>query len=154
MDTGPLADRSRPTGLTLNAGWELGVRRTVPAAPEELWQRLLSDWLPAWLAVDSIPQMVGAPLRRGEQIRGRVVGCHVGRRVRLRWHPPQLDHETVFQVTLLEAPGGCTIAIHQERLLGSAERQALLERWTRELEELRGGIARDAAARRAADEES
>lgn len=143
MQTRP-ADRPLPTGSTADAGWELGVRRTVPDSPDEIWQSLLADWLPAWLEVDSVPKMVGAPLRRGAQVCGRVVGCHVGRRVRLRWHPPHLDHETVFQVTLLEAASGCTIAIHQERLRGSAERQELLERWTDVLERLRE--ARTAAA--------
>ncbi|MFC0672523.1 hypothetical protein [Brachybacterium hainanense] len=136
MDTLPDVDRSLPVGLTRDAGWQLGVRRTVRADAEEIWHRLLNEWLLSWLEVDSVPQMVGAPLRRGELVRGRVTGCHVGRRIRLRWHPPQLDHETVFQVTLVEAAQGTTIAIHQERLLGPAERQALLEHWTGILEEV------------------
>lgn len=125
-----------PVGLTRHAGWELGVRRTVPATPDEVWRRLLSEWLPAWLEVESVPQMVGAPLRGRGAVRGRIVGCHVGRRVRVRWTPRTLDHETVFQVTLQEAGQGTTIALHQERLLGAAERQAQLEHWTTVLEEV------------------
>ena len=77
--------------------------------------------------------MGGAPVRRGGRVHGRVIGCHVGRRVRLRWTPDTLDHETVFQVTLQEAPeslGRATsLEIHQERLLGAAERQGLLDHW-------------------------
>ena len=133
-----------PVGLTHDAGWELDVRRTVPAPAAETWQRLLAEWLPVWLGVDSVPQMVGAPLRRDGRVRGRVIGCHVGRRVRVRWTPEALDHETVFQVTLQEAPGaaaggtsaGTEIAIHQERLLGAAERQGLLEQWEQVLDAL------------------
>ncbi|WP_114854062.1 SRPBCC domain-containing protein [Brachybacterium sp. YJGR34] len=125
-----------PVGLTHDAGWELGVRRTLPAPDQDVWRRLLSEWLPQWLGVESVPQMVGAPLRRGTAACGRVVGCHMGRRVRLRWQPEALDHETVFQVTLQEAAGGTVLAVHQERLLGPAERQGLLEHWTTVLDQL------------------
>ncbi|MFC7374826.1 SRPBCC domain-containing protein [Brachybacterium sp. GCM10030267] len=134
-----------PTGLTRDAGWELGVRRTLSAPLEDVWRRLLAEWLPQWLGVENVPQMVGAPMRHDGQTRGRVVGCHVGRRVRVRWTPPTLDHETVFQVTLLEASGGTTVAIHQERLLGAAERQGLLEHWTTILDELVAAIDRETA---------
>lgn len=123
-------------GLTRDAGWELGVRRTVAEPVDDVWRRLLAEWLPAWLTVDSVPQMVGAPLRRGGRVRGRVVGCHVGRRVRMRWTPETLDHETMFQVTLMDEANGTTLALHQERLLGPAERQALLEHWTGVLDDL------------------
>lgn len=127
-----------PVGPTHDAGWELALRRTLPAPAEDVWRRLLAEWLPQWLGVDSVPQMVGAPLRGQGRVRGRVVGCHVGRRVRVRWTPLVLDHETVFQVTLQDAgdaPSGSTvIELHQERLLGPAERQTLIEHWTGELD--------------------
>lgn len=126
-----------PVGLTRYAGWELDVRRTVPVGAPELWRRLLDDWLPQWLEVDSVPQMVGAPLRITDRVRGRVVGCHVGRRVRLDWTPPDLDHETMFEVTLLEDTSATVILLHQERLLDAAERQRLLDHWTAVLSELR-----------------
>jgi uncharacterized protein YndB with AHSA1/START domain len=132
-----------PVGLTRDAGWELGVRRTVAAPAADVWRRLLSEWLPQWLGIESVPQMVGAPMRQDGRVRGRVVGCHVGRRVRLRWTPETLDHETVFQVTLLESSQGTTVAIHQERLLGAAERQGLLEQWTTVLDELVAQIERE-----------
>ena len=82
-----------PVGLTHDAGWELDVRRIVPGPAAETWRRLLDEWLPQWLGVDSVPQMVGAPVHRGGRVRGRVIGCHVGRRVQLRWTPEILDHE-------------------------------------------------------------
>ncbi|HEX7352596.1 hypothetical protein [Brachybacterium sp.] len=132
--------RHSPVGLTRDAGWQLAVRRTLPAPTGDVWRRLLAEWLPQWLGVDSVPQMVGAPLRHQGTVRGRVIGCHVGRRVRVRWTPSTLDHETVFQVTL-QAPLessllGTVLEIHQERLLGAAERQGLLEQWTGVLDEL------------------
>ena len=125
-----------PDGLTPDAGWRLAVSRTLPAEPDDVWRRLLGEWLPRWLGVDSVPQMVGAPLRDGDVLRGRVVGAHVGRRVRVRWTPKDLDHETIFQVTLQDEGDGTQITLHQERLLGAAERQGLLEHWTGVLDAL------------------
>lgn len=127
-------------GRTPDGGWELGVRRTLTEPIDDLWRRLLTEWLPIWLSVDSVPQMVGAPLRRGERVCGRVIGCHVGRRVRVRWTPEALDHETVVQVTLTGVADGTTISLHQEHLLGPAERQALLDHWTDVLDGLPGTI--------------
>lgn len=138
-----------PVGLTRDAGWELGVRRTLPAPAEDVWRRLLAEWLPQWLGIDSVPQMVGAPVRHQGRVHGRVIGCHVGRRVRLRWTPAILDHETVFQVTLQEpaedGAAGTSIEIHQERLLGDAERQSLLVYWTAVLDELVAAYEREGA---------
>lgn len=54
--------------------------------------------------------------------------------------PESLDHETVFQVTLSEVPGGTAIALQQERLVGPAERQALLTHWTEVLDGLPGAL--------------
>ncbi|WP_193103723.1 hypothetical protein [Brachybacterium sp. FME24] len=137
--------RHDPLGLTRDAGWELGVRRTVAATAPDVWHRLLAEWLPQWLEVDSIPQLVGAPLRHNGSVRGRIVGCHMGRRVRMYWTPVALDHETVFQVTLLEASAGTTIAIHQERLVDAVERQSLLEQWTAILDDLVAALERETA---------
>lgn len=135
----PSRTRHDPAGLTRDAGWGLTVERTVAASVPEVWHRLLTEWLPPWLGVDSIPQMVGAPLRHRGRTRGRVIGCHVGRRVRMRWTPESLDHETEFEVTLqasaLGTPAGTTITIHQERLLGVAERQGQLEHWVAVLDD-------------------
>ena len=146
-------NRPLPDGLTRAAGWELTVERTLPTTRDEVWGRLLAEWLPRWLDVESVPQMVGAPLRHRRGARGRMIGCHVGRRVRLRWTPADLDHETVFQVTLQEplepsAPG-TVVEVHQERLLGAGERQGLLEHWTAELEALVAEYGRELSSRSA-----
>lgn len=119
---------------------------------EDVWRRLLTEWLPQRLGVDSVPQMVGAPMRHDGAVRGRVTGCHVGRRVRVRWTPVILDHETIFQVTLQEPLDasllGTVLEIHQERLLGPAERQALLARWNSVLDELVMAYALESAGGR------
>lgn len=128
---------AHPIGLTRDAGWELGVRRTLPLTRDQAWELLRDAWLPRWLDVDAVPLVVGAELHRGAATVGRVVGAHLGRRLRVRWDQPDIDGETVLQVTLIDAAGGTTVAIHQERLGTAEQREDLLERWTAELDALR-----------------
>src|SRR5690606_38983458 len=47
-----------------DTGWGIVLRHDLDSPAPEVWRRLLADWLPLWLGVDSVPQMVGAPLRR------------------------------------------------------------------------------------------
>lgn len=133
-----------PVGLTRDAGWELGVRRTLPVPFDSAWTLLVEEWLPRWLGVDSVPQLVGAPLHQGRRDVGRVTGVHVGSRVRVRWDQPDAADETVLQVTLLPAASGTTVAIHQERLASADERERLIAHWTRALERLRDEVETDA----------
>lgn len=130
---------------------ELGVRRTVPGPRADVWQRLLGEWLPTWLGADSVPLMVGAPLRDGEREVGVVIGCHVGRRVRIRWDSPAIGHETLFQVSLLDEEGSTSVVIRQELLDGADERRDLLARWTAALEDARSELLAEDEERRSSD---
>lgn len=141
-----------PVGPSSEPAWELSLHRSLPLSMEEVWERLFDEWLSQWLGVDSVPQMVGSSLRHGEETRGRVIGCHAGRRLRVRWTPIAFDHETEFQVTLMDAalfdgvPSGTVLDIRQERLLGPAERRELLQHWTSVLDELTAALTRGTLA--------
>lgn len=125
-----------------DTGWGIVLRHDLDSPAPEVWRRLLADWLPLWLGVDSVPQMVGAPLRREGRGRGRVVGCHMGRRVRVRWIPPGLAEETIAQVTLEELAdgprGGTTLVLHQDPVRDLAAQQSLLTHWQAALAQLPG----------------
>lgn len=139
MDT---ETRRPPTGVAPAADRALRIRHTLPGPMEDIWQRLLTEWLPQWLDVDSIPQMVGTPLRRGGRVRGSVIGCYAGRRLRARWIPAGLAEETILQVTLMDAallevgPPGVVLEIQQEDLPDPAAREDLLVHWTAVLDAL------------------
>lgn len=120
-------------------GARIAVEHPVAAPPEQVWRSLMTEWLPERLAVDSVPQMVGAPIRDGGTVRGRVLGCHVGRRLRLRWVPPELGHETLVQISLTPILGGTAVRLSQEHLRGPAEQQSARERWTAALAGITAG---------------
>lgn len=121
---------SDTTGLTKDAGWEVGVRQTVPAPIDAVWDYLLGEGLPLWLGdIDALPTQKGETYETRDGVRGTLRSRTDGLRIRLGWRPRGLDHETVLQVTVKEAASGTTIGFHHEKLANREERKAMLGRW-------------------------
>lgn len=120
---------STPTGLTKDAGWEVGVRKTVDAPVEVVWDFLLGDGLPLWLGNTSLVLEKGAAWATDDDIKGMILSYTPGLRVRLSWQPGEWDHDSTLQLTVREAAKGTTIGFHQERLSGREERKIMLGHW-------------------------
>jgi hypothetical protein len=116
--------------LTKDAGWELGVRQTVPASLPVVWAFLLGEGLQVWLGdVDTLPTEKGAAYETRDGVKGTIRGFTEGYRVRLGWQPQDWPHDTTLQVTVKEAPGGTTIGFHHDRLADRDERKMMLGHW-------------------------
>jgi uncharacterized protein YndB with AHSA1/START domain len=122
-------DETRETGLTKDAGWEVGVRKTVGARLPEVWQFLLGDGLSLWLGNTELGTAKGAPYETADGVRGTVRSYTEGSKVRLSWRPDDWPHDTILQVTVKEAPGGTTIGFHHEQLADREERRMMLGHW-------------------------
>jgi uncharacterized protein YndB with AHSA1/START domain len=130
-----------PTGLTKDAGWEVGVRKTVDAPPARVWEFLLGEGLPIWLGNTTLTLEKGAPWATDDDIAGTIVSYTAGLRVRLTWQPGEWDHDSTLQLTVREAAGGTTIAFHQERLSGREERRIMLGHWKDVVQQLDDALA-------------
>lgn len=114
------------------------------ASTDEVWQRLVAEWLPGWLQVESIPRVVGGSLRAldGAPL-GRVLGCHVGHRVRLEWDPTA----SLLDIAVAPVSGGTALTVRvspledQERT-GEAQAEESLEHWQGLLADLETTMAR------------
>ncbi len=128
---------SGTTGLTRDAGWQVGVRRTVPAQPDAVWTLLRSrEGTEAWLG-GPLEIAVG-PYRLADGTDGEIRVDEPGSHLRLTWRPPGREAPTVVQVRVLPAASGSTIAFHQEWLDGPEEREAMRARWTAAIGRRRG----------------
>lgn len=117
-------------GLTKDAGWELGVRTTVPAPLTEVWSYLLGEGLPLWLGeIDALPTEKGTAYETQDGVRGTIRSYTEGRKLRLGWQPEDWPHDTTLQVTVKEAATGTTIGFHHEQLADREERKLLLGHW-------------------------
>jgi hypothetical protein len=120
------------TGLTKDAGWEVGVRQTVSAAVPVVWEFLLGEGLPLWLGETALPHTKGESYRTADGIVGEVrafTETAESARVRVTWRPDDWPHDTTLQVSVKEAAGGTTIGIHHERLADREERKMMLGHW-------------------------
>jgi len=123
---------SKPeVGLTKDAGYQIGVSRTVRHPPEVVWD-LLTGWegLAIWLGggLDVVPKPGGA-YETADGTVGEVRSLRERDRVRLTWRPPDWSHDTTLQLTVSPAPTGTVLPIHQDRLTDAAERARQRDRW-------------------------
>jgi uncharacterized protein YndB with AHSA1/START domain len=113
-----------PTGLTKDAGWQIGVSRTLPCTPEEAWALLMSaEGRAVWLDPAD-----------GDE--GEVRSHHPVDRMRLVWTPTGWDHDTTVQVAVRAMKTGTSIRFHQERMASAAERAAQRVHWSAVLDRL------------------
>ncbi|HZA04128.1 MAG TPA: SRPBCC domain-containing protein [Propionibacteriaceae bacterium] len=123
---------TRRTGLTRDAGWEIGVSRTVPFPIEEVWDFLTSTagsavWLGAGVQRLDEP---GAGYETAAGTAGEVRSFRPRDRVRLTWQPVDWDHDSTVQFTVRPVTGDRTrIVFHQERLADAAEREQQRTHW-------------------------
>jgi uncharacterized protein YndB with AHSA1/START domain len=118
------------TGLTKDAGWEVGVRQTVSAPLDEVWQWMLGEGLPVWLGdIDALPTEKGEPYETRDGVRGTIRSRTDGVRVRLTWQPQDWPHDSTLQVTVKDAASGTTIGLHHEKLADREERKLMLGHW-------------------------
>jgi uncharacterized protein YndB with AHSA1/START domain len=121
---------SDTTGLTKDAGWEMGVRTTVSAPLPAVWEFLLGEGLQLWLGeIDSLPVEKGAAFSTADGVRGSIRSYTDLQRVRLSWQPDDWPHDTTLQVTVKEAATGTTIGFHHEKLADRDERRMMLGHW-------------------------
>src|ERR1700712_3845695 len=138
-----MAESRRPdnTGQTKDAGWEVGVRKTVDAPLNVVWTFLLGPGLPLWLGNTTLNLEKGAAYETDDDIPGTVLTFTDGSRVRLTWQPGEWNHDSTLQLTLKETATGTTIAFHQERLSGREERKIMLGHWKDVVQQLDDAIA-------------
>lgn len=121
---------SASTGSTKDAGWQLGVRTTVPAPLDVVWHYLMGAGLPVWLGdIAELPTEKGHKFATADGVRGVVRSRADGTRIRLSWQPDDWPHNTTLQLTVKEAATGTTIGIHHEMLADREERKLMLGHW-------------------------
>lgn len=131
-----------PTGLTKDAGWELGVRRTVPLPVEDVWDYLVGPGRQRWLGDAELGTTKGDAYETPDGTRGEVRSFTERDRLRITWRPADWDHDSTLQLTVRAAASGTTIGIHHERLADAAERKRMLTHWHQVMD----GIEEDLAA--------
>ena len=122
---------SETVGLTRQAGWQIGVSRTVAAGLDNVWEYLTGkEGLAVWLGPGArLSKEKGASYRTADGTTGEVRGLREMEKVRLTWQPPGRPDPAILQVAVVPGRSGCSIRFHQERLTGPDERERMRAHW-------------------------
>lgn len=124
----------REVGETTDAGFQIGVQRTLPLPKERLWAFLTARegrdiWLGETRALQFEP---GTNSETEDGTTGEIRTVADGERIRLTWQPADWDAASTLQVTLTAPESGdgrTTLRFHQENLADGEVREAMRDRW-------------------------
>lgn len=121
-----------PVGRTKDAGWQIGVSKTIEHPVDRVWTFLTSpEGRAVWLGhgVTTLEEP-GHPYETADGTVGEARSFRPLDRLRLTWRPVDWDHETTVQVAVRPAgPGRTMLRFHQERLADAEERVRQREHW-------------------------
>ncbi|HKX16243.1 MAG TPA: SRPBCC domain-containing protein [Propionibacteriaceae bacterium] len=124
--------RQSEVGHTRDAGWEIGVSKTVDRPVDEVWDFITSpEGVAIWLGEGvTLSSERGAGYETKAGVHGETRSFRELDRVRLTWQPPGWSHDTTLQLTVRSAgEGRAILVIHQERLADGAEREQQRRHW-------------------------
>jgi len=142
-----MAHAEDTTGKTKDAGWEVGVRTTVPADLPAVWEFLMGEGVALWLGEVTLPREKGKPYKTRDGVSGEVRSYGENAMIRLTWHPEDWPHPTTLQVRVKEAVTGTTISFHHEKLANREERKMMLGHWKLVAEHVAGELGASASSR-------
>jgi uncharacterized protein YndB with AHSA1/START domain len=122
----------REVGHTRDAGWEIGVSKTIDRPVEDVWGFITSPpGIAIWLGEGvSVLSERGAGYETTAGVQGETRSFRHLDRVRLTWQPKDWPHDTTLQLTVRSAGAGrTTLVVHQERLADKAEREQQRGHW-------------------------
>lgn len=135
----------RETGETADAGFQVGVQRTLPASSDALWELLCSaEGRRLWLGHGaSFAPEPGTTYETDDGTAGEVRTVKDGERIRMTWQPADRDAPTTLQLTLSSRgdAGKTTLRVHHEKLSGQDEREEMRAHWRSVLDRIDAGLS-------------
>ncbi len=119
----------REAGSTGVAGFQVGVRTTLPIDNDEAWTLITAgDGVPLWLH-DEVPNEPGQTVHAPDGYEYELRTIKPGERMRLRRVDPETGESSIVQVTLSPAKTGTTLGIHHEGLRDGEHREEMRAHW-------------------------
>nr|WP_026423222.1 SRPBCC domain-containing protein [Actinokineospora inagensis] len=118
-------------GLTQDAGWQIGVSRTLAQPLAKVWDFISGPTgLTIWLGPGAtLTPTRGSRYTTTTGTTGEVRGYRPQDRIRVTCRPAGWDHVTTIQVTLTANGPKTTLRFHQEWLTNAAERTRQRTHW-------------------------
>lgn len=136
-------------GETADAGYQVGVQRTVYAERGAVWEhRLSAAGLGTWLGdTDDFEAEPGRDYETGDGTVGEVRTVSESERLRMTWQPAGRDEPTTPQFTLSgprNDDSKTTHRFHHEKIADAGEREAMRAHWRVAPDRIEASVADEA----------
>ena len=124
--------RPSEVGHTRDAGWQIGVSKTVDHPVEHVWDFITSpEGVAIWLGEEvKLSPERGEGYETAAGVRGETRSFRELDRIRLTWQPPDWSHDTTLQLAVTAVGAGrARLTVHQERLADATEREHQRRHW-------------------------
>jgi uncharacterized protein YndB with AHSA1/START domain len=134
----------RDQGETVDAGYQIGIQRTIHVPQAELWGFLTGEnGRRLWLGTFEQALEPGVEYETEEGVVGEIRTRSEGDRLRLTWQPADRSAPTTLQFTL-SCPRNdrskTTLRFHHEHLANATEREAMRDHWKTVLDEIEAAL--------------
>lgn len=117
-------------GKTKDVGFQFGIRKTFPVSSKKAWDFLFSkNGLNIWLGKLKNELELKKEYETENGITGLVRVFKPNSHIRLNWKSKTWGNMSTVQIRVIGNENKTTIAIHQEKLLNSAQRNEMKEYW-------------------------
>ncbi len=128
-------------GKTKSVGFQFGIRKTVPASAEKVWEFLFSEaGTNIWLGKLKNELELKKEFETLERVTGYVRVFTPNSHIRLNWKPKHWENTSTIQIRIISKGDQTTIAIHQEKLLNTQQRNEMKAYWTTKINELTSNL--------------
>ena len=121
----------RKVGQTADAGYQIGVQKTLPIPHELAWHLLVEGpGRDIWLGeTQPLDLRKGAEYVTSDGASGEIRSVAPGQRLRLTWSHPDLARPSTLQVMLIASGEKTSVRFHQEKLSSQDEREQMRRHW-------------------------
>ncbi|WP_081688614.1 SRPBCC domain-containing protein [Inquilinus limosus] len=121
----------RALGQTADAGFQVGVSRTLPAPAETVWRLLLSpEGRTLWLGTAEPAELApGVAYHTADGVSGEIRVVRPGDRLRLTRRGPGEAASSTVQIALQPGEARTVITFHHEKLPDADAREAMRAHW-------------------------
>ena len=133
----------RVKGETADAGFQVGVQRTIGVEADRLWAFLTGpQGLPLWLGdgAEALAFTEGESYETDDGASGDIRSVYPPERLRLTWQPAGWENQSTLQLYLQDKGDRTALRFHQEKLRDSEQRSEMKAHWTEVLERIKASL--------------
>ncbi|HEX8548513.1 MAG TPA: SRPBCC domain-containing protein [Cytophagaceae bacterium] len=128
-------EKQKVIGLTKDAGWQFGLRKTFPYSLGHLWDFIFSKkGLETWLGDLKEELALRERYKTRQGIEGTVTVFEPYSHIRLTWKMENWTNVSTVQVRVIGNQEKATLVFHHDRLLDSDQREEVKAYWNSKMD--------------------